>query len=277
MHEINLDGVKIGGGRPFALIAGPCVIESEKHCRDMAASLRDVCRDLGIPFIFKASYDKANRSAITSFRGPGAREGKRILSRIRRELKIPVTSDIHSIEEVNLFKDTLDLIQIPAFLCRQTDIIVAAAKTERPVNVKKGQFLAPWDVRNIVDKLVSAGNRSLMITERGSVFGYNNLVVDFKGLPFIRRFGYPICFDATHSVQLPGGAGTSSGGQKEFVGHLVRAGVAVGIDALFIEVHNRPEAALSDGPNMLNLDELIPVLKNAKILDETVKSNGMID
>lgn len=277
MHEINLDGVKIGGGRPFALIAGPCVIESENHCRDMAARLKAVCRDLGVPLIFKASYDKANRSAITSFRGPGPREGRKILSRIRRDLRIPVTSDVHSVEDVDLFKDTLDLIQIPAFLCRQTDIILAAAKTGRPVNVKKGQFLAPWDVRNIVDKLLSAGNRGIMITERGSVFGYNNLVVDFKGLPLIRQFGCPVCFDATHSVQLPGGAGTSSGGQKEFVTHLVRAGVAVGIDALFLEVHNQPDTAPSDGPNMLDLDELIPVLKNAKIIDEIVKSNDMID
>ncbi|MEW5947704.1 MAG: 3-deoxy-8-phosphooctulonate synthase [bacterium] len=276
MREIRLNGISIGGGAPFVLIAGPCVIESEADCVRTAKTVKDICDGLKVPFIFKTSYDKANRSSIQSYRGPGPKAGRRIIARIKNELGVPVLSDVHSVSDVEYFKDVLDVVQIPAFLCRQTDLIVAAAKTGRAVNVKKGQFLAPWDIRNVIDKIVSAGNRDIIITERGSVFGYNNLVVDFKGLPLMRQFGYPVCFDATHSVQLPGGAGTSTGGQKEFVPHLVRAAVATGVDALFIEVHENPGNALSDSENMISPDELEKILKNAKILDEIVKSNSMI-
>ncbi|MEW6203120.1 MAG: 3-deoxy-8-phosphooctulonate synthase [bacterium] len=276
MREIKINNIRIGNGQPFVLIAGPCVIESEVSCRKLAHKLKSISEEIKIPLIFKASYDKANRSSIKSFRGPGIRSGKKILSRIKKELGVPILSDVHSIDDVKFFEDTLDVLQIPAFLCRQTDLVLAAAKTKRAVNIKKGQFLAPWDVRNVIDKIATTGNHNIMITERGTVFGYNNLVVDFKGVPLMRQFGYPVCFDATHSVQLPGGAGTTSGGQREFVGHLVRAGVATGIDALFLEVHETPDRALSDGPNMITPDELICILKNAKILDDAVKSNSMI-
>lgn len=263
--------IKIGNNFPFVLIAGPCVIESEENAFNIASEIKRICGELEIPFIFKASYDKANRSSINSYRGPGIAKGLQILKNIKKKLNIPLVSDVHLPEEINLAKDTLDMIQIPAFLCRQTDLIIKAAKTGKPINVKKGQFLAPWDIRNIIDKVSSTGNKQLLLTERGTMFGYNNLVVDFKSLPIIRQFGYPVCFDATHSVQLPGGAGTSSGGQKEFISHLVRASVAVGIDALFLEVHNLPESALSDGQNMVSLDELSLILEEAKAIDKMVK------
>lgn len=263
--------IKIGNNFPFVLIAGPCVIESEENAFNIASEIKHICGELEIPFIFKASYDKANRSSINSYRGPGITKGLQILKNIKKKLNIPLVSDVHLPEEINLAKDTLDMIQIPAFLCRQTDLIIKAAKTGKPINVKKGQFLAPWDIRNIIDKVSSTGNKQLLLTERGTMFGYNNLVVDFKSLPIIRQFGYPVCFDATHSVQLPGGAGTSSGGQKEFISHLVRASVAVGIDALFLEVHNLPESALSDGQNMVSLDELSLILEEAKAIDQVVK------
>jgi len=276
MIEFDIRGIPIGGNNPFVLFAGPCVIEDEKSCFGMAAELKELCSELGIPLVFKASYDKANRSSIHSYRGVGIERGKRLFEKIRAELKLPIVSDVHSIEEVERMASVLDVIQIPAFLCRQTDLIVAAARTGRPVNIKKGQFLAPWDVRNIIDKCVVSGNRKIIITERGSTFGYNNLVVDFKSIPIIRQFGYPVCFDATHSVQLPGGAGTSSGGQREFVAPLVRAGVAVGIDALFIETHDEPDEALSDGPNMVPPEKLKEILKNAKSIDRITKKQAMI-
>jgi 2-dehydro-3-deoxyphosphooctonate aldolase (KDO 8-P synthase) len=248
------------------------VIEDEERCFATAVELKRLCRELEIPLIFKASYDKANRSSVHSYRGPGIDVGIKLLRRIKKELGLPVTTDVHTREEIEKAGPALDVIQIPAFLCRQTDLIVAAARTGKPVNIKKGQFLAPWDVRNIIDKCVSAGNRKVIITERGSTFGYNNLVVDFKALPIIRQFGCPVCFDATHSVQLPGGAGTSSGGQREFVEPLIRAAAAVGIDALFIETHDDPDEAMSDGPNMLPTGGLKDILGLAKNLDLLVKT-----
>jgi 2-dehydro-3-deoxyphosphooctonate aldolase (KDO 8-P synthase) len=271
MFEFDICGIPIGGSNPFVLFAGPCVIEDEDRCFRIALDLKRMCAELEIPLVFKASYDKANRSSINSFRGVGIQRGAALFRRIREEAGLPVISDVHSIEEIGAAAPVLDVIQIPAFLCRQTDLVLAAARTGKPVNVKKGQFLAPWDVRNIIDKCVAAGNRKIIITERGSTFGYNNLVVDFKSLPIMRQFGYPVCFDATHSVQLPGGAGTSSGGQREFVAPLVRASVAVGVDALFIETHNEPDEALSDGPNMVPLDRLKDILRSAKSLDRIVK------
>lgn len=276
MKTFQIDGITIGGNNPFVLFAGPCVIESEKACLDIAAEVKDMCADIGVPLVFKASYDKANRTSIHSFRGPGVKEGIRILAKIKKKLKIPVMSDVHSIEESKVAAPVLDLIQIPAFLCRQTDLVVEVAKTGRPVNVKKGQFMAPWDIRNVIDKITTTGNRKIIITERGCTFGYNNLVVDFKALPIMRQFGYPVCFDATHSVQLPGGAGTSSGGQREFAEHLLRASLAVGTDAVFIETHEEPDEALSDGPNMIPVKDLKQLLINAKAIDSVVKNNSMI-
>jgi 2-dehydro-3-deoxyphosphooctonate aldolase (KDO 8-P synthase) len=272
MAIFEISGIPVGGGSPFVLISGPCVIEDEERCFSTAVELKRLCRELEIPLIFKASYDKANRSSVHSYRGPGIDVGIKLLRRIKKELGLPVTTDVHSPEEIEKAGPALDVIQIPAFLCRQTDLIVAAARTGKPVNIKKGQFLAPWDVRNIIDKCVSAGNRKVIITERGSTFGYNNLVVDFKALPIIRQFGCPVCFDATHSVQLPGGAGTSSGGQREFVEPLIRAAAAVGIDALFIETHDDPDEAMSDGPNMLPTGGLKDILGLAKNLDRLVKT-----
>jgi 2-dehydro-3-deoxyphosphooctonate aldolase (KDO 8-P synthase) len=276
MHEVIVNGIPVGNGNPFLLVAGPCVIESEKMCLDIARRVRDICGELEISFIFKASFDKANRSSINSYRGPGRDQGLRIMEKIREKAGVGIQSDVHSLEDIEEFAPVLDVLQIPAFLCRQTDLVLAAAETGKTVNIKKGQFLAPWDVRNIIDKITSTGNRSIIITERGTSFGYNNLVVDFKGLPIIRQFGYPVCFDATHSVQLPGGAGTSSGGQREFVPHLVRAAMAVGVDALFMEVHEDPDHALSDGPNMVTPEDLYLILKNAKLLDKLVKKKMMI-
>ena len=245
----------------FTLIAGPCTLEEDDLNLEIGHALAEISSDLALPIVFKASYDKANRSSVQSFRGPGSKEGKKILSRIKKELKVPILSDVHSVAEIEYFKDVLDIIQIPAFLCRQTDIILAAAKTGKPVNIKKGQFLAPWDVRNVIDKVVSTGNNKILITERGSVFGYNNLVVDFKGLPLIRQFGYPVCFDATHSVQLPGGGDGCSMGQREYIPILARGAVAAGVDGLFFEVHPDPDQALCDAGNSLHLDRAADLLK----------------
>ena len=276
MREVIINGIKVGNGNPFLLVAGPCVIESESMCLNLAQRIQDICQELDIEFIFKASFDKANRSSIGSFRGPGRKQSRETFEHIRDATGVRLQSDVHSLEDVREFGDVLDVLQIPAFLCRQTDLLIAAAETGKTVNIKKGQFLAPWDIRNIIDKITSTGNNNIIITERGTSFGYNNLVVDFKGLPIIRQFGYPVCFDATHSVQLPGGAGTSSGGQREFVAPLVRAAMAVGVDALFMEVHEDPDNALSDGPNMVTPDELREILKNAKLLDKLVKKKMMI-
>ncbi|MEK6743730.1 MAG: 3-deoxy-8-phosphooctulonate synthase [Nitrospirota bacterium] len=270
-REITIGNVKIGGTNPLALIAGPCVIESESATLETAERLKKITADLGVPFIFKSSYDKANRSSVRSYRGPGLREGLKVLARVKRELGLPILSDIHRFEEIAPAAEVLDVIQIPAFLSRQTDLLVAVAKSGRVVNIKKGQFLAPWDIKNAIEKAESTGNRNILITERGVSFGYNNLVVDFRSLPMMRGLGYPVVFDATHSVQLPGGAGTASSGDRQYVAHLTRAAVAVGVDALFMEVHACPDKALCDGPNMLSLDELPDLLRQAQEIDRIVK------
>lgn len=263
-RDVNINGVIIGGRNAPAIIAGPCVIESEEITFETAGTLKEICGTVGLPFIFKSSYDKANRTSLGSFRGPKIDRGLRILADVRKRFNVPVISDVHSIEEVKPAAEVLDALQIPAFLCRQTDLVLAAARTGKPVNIKKGQFLAPWDIQNIIEKVVSMGNHNLFFTERGTSFGYNNLVVDFRGLPIMRSFGYPVMFDVTHSLQLPGGQGKSSGGQREFAEPLARAAVAVGVDGLFMEVHPEPEKALCDGPNMIRLaglQEMLTVLK----------------
>ena len=260
-HTVALDSVVFGDPRQLVLIGGPCVIESEIHAFDHAEKIAQIARDLKIPYVFKASYDKANRSSGESFRGPGLKAGLKILAKIKNEFHIPVLSDVHSIEQIAPAAEVLDILQIPAFLCRQTDLLLAAAKTGRVVNVKKGQFLSPWDVKNIVDKLESAGSRKILLTERGVSFGYQNLINDFRAIPIMRSFGYPVVYDATHSVQLPGGKGTSSGGMAEYIPMLARCGVVAGADAVFMEIHSNPQEALSDGPNALHLVKLKPLLE----------------
>jgi len=271
MMPLDINGITIGGrGSPLVVIAGPCVIENEEITLSTAGKLKEICGALGLPFMFKSSYDKANRTSLSSYRGPGLEKGLRTLWTVKRTLDIPVVSDVHSVDDVKPASEVLDMLQIPAFLCRQTDLILAASATGKPVNIKKGQFLAPWDIKNIIEKFVSTGNRKLLITERGTSFGYNNLVVDFRGLPIMRSFGYPVIFDVTHSLQLPGGKGSSSGGQREFTAPLARAAVAVGVDGLFMEVHPEPEKALCDGPNMIPLSGLGKMLASLKELHEIV-------
>ena len=243
MRKINIGSIKVGGGEPFVLIAGPCVIEGEKLTRKVARSLKQMTAELGIPFIFKSSYDKANRTSLRSYRGPGLDKGLKILKTIREELGVPVLSDVHRFEEIERAAEVLDVAQIPAFLCRQTDFVMELARHAKVVNIKKGQFLAPWDVANVVQKVEAAGNRNILITERGASFGYNNLVSDMRSIPILRKMGYPVVFDATHSVQLPGGAGEASGGERAMAVYLARAAAAVGVDALFLEVHPEPDRA----------------------------------
>src|SRR5579862_848520 len=245
----------MGDGSPLALIAGPCVIESEEHVHKLASAISKIAKELGVPFVFKASFDKANRSSVKSYRGPGLKEGLRILKGVR-DRGIAVLTDIHEPAQAAVAAEAVDILQIPAFLCRQTDILVEAGRTGRAVNVKKGQFVSPSDIRLAAEKVASTGNDRVLLTERGSSFGYNNLVVDMRGLAIMRGFGWPVVFDATHSVQLPGAAGTSSGGQPEFIEPLASAAVAVGVEAVFVEVHEAPERALSDGANALRLDKL---------------------
>ena len=269
---VTVGQVKIGGGNPIVLIAGPCVIESQSHALNTAEKIKRAASDAGIPFIFKASYDKANRSSIDSFRGPGLIKGLQSLEKIKQQLNVPVLSDVHTEEEIEPASQVLDVLQIPAFLCRQTNMIIKAAKTGCSVNVKKGQFMAPWDMKNVVDKLSHSGCKKILLTERGFTFGYNNLVVDMRSLVLMRDLGYPIIFDATHSLQLPGGKGNKSGGQKELIPDLVRGAVAVGCDAIFMEVHPNPDKAKSDGPNMLKLSQLPELLKQIKTLDLAVKN-----
>jgi 2-dehydro-3-deoxyphosphooctonate aldolase (KDO 8-P synthase) len=273
VKEIIVGNVKIGGDRPLVLVAGPCVIENEAATLRCAERLMTICNGVSIPLIFKASYDKANRTSVDSFRGPGMKEGLRILKKVKESLGVPLLSDIHSIEQVEPAAEVLDVLQIPAFLCRQTDLVVAAARSGRVVNIKKGQFLAPWDMENVVGKAVSTGNDNIILTERGVSFGYNNLISDMRSFPILRKTGYPVIFDATHSVQLPGGLGGSSGGQREFVEYLGRAAVATGIDGIFMEVHEDPEMALCDGPNSVKLEELPMLLKKLKAIDAIVKIN----
>ena len=253
--------VVFGDPRQFVLIGGPCVIESEESVFRHAEKIARIAAELKIPYVFKASYDKANRSSGKSFRGPGLKKGLQILSKLKKELDVPVLSDVHSIEEISPAAEVLDILQIPAFLSRQTDLIYAAGKTGRIVNVKKGQFLSPWDAKNIVDKLEEAGCRKILLAERGVSFGYNNLVNDFRAIPIMRSFGYPVVFDATHSVQLPGGKGTASGGMSEFIPTLARCGIVAGADSVFMEIHENPAEALSDGPNALPLEKLKPLLE----------------
>ena len=276
-HEVRVGSITIGGGRPLALIGGPCAIENEKHALMTAERLAAIASDQGVPFIYKSSYDKANRSSIGGYRGPGLKEGLRILRRVRDAVGVPVLSDVHQVEEVGPAAEVLDVLQIPAFLCRQTDLIVAVARTGKPINVKKGQFLAPGDMKNVVDKILSTGNRSVLLTERGSSFGYHNLVVDMRGLLQMRAIGYPVVFDATHSVQLPGAAGDRSGGERQYVPALARAAVAVGVDALFMEMHEDPDRTLddgrplSDGPNMLRIDDLPRLLREIRAITTAIR------
>jgi 2-dehydro-3-deoxyphosphooctonate aldolase (KDO 8-P synthase) len=271
-RAVKIGAVTIGGGAPLALIGGPCAIEDEKHALMMGERLLRITEDARVPFIYKSSYDKANRSSIHSYRGPGLKEGLRILRRVKDTLGLLVLSDVHDVSEVEPAAQVLDVLQVPAFLCRQTDLVVACARSGRPVNVKKGQFVAPRDMQNVVEKIRFAGSEDLLLTERGTSFGYNNLVVDFRGLPIMRSFGYPVVFDATHSVQLPGGQGDRSGGERQYVEALARAAVAVGVDALFMEIHEDPDRtlpdgrSLSDGPNMLKLDTLPRVLEDVRAI-----------
>jgi len=267
---VKIGNVSVGQKNPLVLIAGPCVIEDYETTFATAAYLKELTRKLDIPLIFKASYDKANRTSITSFRGPGIKDGLDILDRIKAELNIPVISDVHRISEVADAARILDVIQIPAFLCRQTDFILEVARTEKPLNIKKGQFLAPWDMLNVVKKVTSTGNNQIMLTERGAMFGYNNLVADFRSIKIMQDTGWPVIFDATHSIQLPGGAGTRSGGQREFAPILASAAVAAGADGVFMEVHPDPDKALCDGPNSLRLDILHDLLSRLKAIREAV-------
>ena len=276
MEEVRVGEIRIGKGNPLVLIAGPCVIENEDITFTTAKGLKEICDDLKIPLIFKSSFDKANRTSLSSFRGPGMDKGLRVLNDIKRKFSMPVLSDIHSVDQVKPASEVLDVLQIPAFLSRQTDLILSSSNTGKPVNVKKGQFLSPWDVKNIVEKFISTGNSKLMITERGTSFGYHNLVVDFRGLPIIRSLGYPVIFDVTHSLQLPASEGSSSGGQREFTAPLMRAAVGAGIDGLFIEVHPEPGRALCDGPNMVSLNEVEGFLKQAKTLHDMVRTWGAV-
>jgi len=270
-NSIKLGQLTLVDGNPFFLIAGPCVIESEAHARMLAERVSRIAADAGVPYIFKASYDKANRSSVNSFRGPGLAEGLRILGRIRADMKVPVLTDIHEPSHAAPAAEVADVLQIPAFLARQTDLLVAAGKTGRIINIKKPQFVSPADMKNAVEKVVSTGNTKIILTERGSSFGYQNLVVDFRAIPQMKKFGYPLVFDATHSVQLPGGQGHSSGGQPEFIEPLARAAVAAGVDGLFLETHDNPAAALSDGANALPLAQLPALLARMKELSTLVR------
>src|SRR5438445_7415779 len=270
-REIALGSLRLGGGNPLFLIAGPCVIESESHARSMAERVAKIAADAQVPYIFKASYDKANRSSVSSFRGPGLAEGLRILGKIKSELNLPILTDIHEPSHAAPAAQVADILQIPAFLARQTDLLVAAGKTGRIVNIKKPQFVSPADMKNAVEKVASTGNTNIILTERGSSFGYQNLVVDFRGIPQMKKFVYPVVFDATHSVQLPGGQGPASGGQPEFIEPLARAAVAAGVDGIFIETHDNPAKAMSDGANALPLDQLAGLLGRLREISTVVR------
>ena len=271
MHIVKVGDYLVGQGNPLMLMAGPCVLEGYERSLMIGQKAKAICDELGIPYVFKASFDKANRSSIKSFRGPGIEEGLIILSQIKKDLGVPVVTDIHEPWHAEKAAEVVDILQIPAFLCRQTDLVYAAAKTGRTVNVKKAQFLAPLDMKNVITKVEEAGNQNLMLTERGSSFGYNTLVTDMRGLAVMRELGYPVVMDATHSVQIPGGQGTSSGGQSQYVPHMARAAAAIGIDALFLEVHDNPAEALSDGPNMVQLDNLKKLLQDVITIDKLVR------
>lgn len=273
LKSVKINGLELGAGKPLALIAGPCVIEGRESAIRHASLLKEVTDRVGVPFIYKSSYDKANRTSLESYRGPGIEKGLEILAEVKEKVGVPVLTDVHEKEQVRLVKKVADILQIPAFLCRQTDFVMEVARSGKAVNVKKGQFLAPWDLQNVVDKIVSTGNENVIVTERGVSFGYNNLVADMRSLAVLRDLGYPVVFDATHSLQLPGGIGKASGGQRQFISSLAQAGVAVGIDAVFMEVHEDPERALSDGPNSLPLRELEGLLRRLKKIDTVVKDD----
>lgn len=263
--------IKVGGQNPLVLLAGPCVLEGYERSLKIGRAIKEICDRLGVHYVFKASYDKANRSSYKAYRGPGIDDGLKMLAEIKKELGVPIVSDVHECDQIAKAAKVLDIMQIPAFLCRQTDLLETVARSGAVVNVKKGQFMAPDDMKNVIDKLTHAGATDIMLTERGASFGYHNLVVDMRGLAMMRETGYPVVFDATHSVQLPGGAGTGSSGQRQFVSTLTRAAVAVGVDALFMEIHDKPEEALCDGANMLAVDQLEDVLKDVLAIDAVVR------
>ncbi|PID67194.1 MAG: 3-deoxy-8-phosphooctulonate synthase [Fusobacteriales bacterium] len=271
VNKVKVGNIEIGGKKRFTLIAGPCAMESQEIMEEVAGKIKETCERLEIDYIFKSSFDKANRSSIHSYRGPGLEEGMKMLKKIKDKFNLPVITDVHEPWQCEKVAEVADMLQIPAFLCRQTDLLVAAAKTGKVVNIKKGQFLAPWDMKNVVTKMEEAGTKNILLCERGSMFGYNNMVVDMRGLLEMRKFNYPIVFDVTHSVQRPGGLGTSTAGDRQYVYPLLRAGMAVGVDAIFAEVHPDPEVAKSDGTNMLYLKDLEEVLKTAIKIDDIVK------
>lgn len=273
MNTVRIREFEIGAGRPLALLAGPCVLEGLERSLYIGREIKAIAARLGIPYIFKASFDKANRSSFNSFRGPGLEKGLAMLRAVKEKLDVPVVTDIHEAGQAKPAAGVADILQIPAFLCRQTDLVYQAALTGKAVNVKKGQFLSPKDMRNVVDKILEGGNENILLTERGASFGYNNLVVDMRSFPILRSFGYPVVFDATHSVQIPGGLGTASSGNREYVEYLTRAAVGAGVDALFMEVHDNPEEALSDGPNMVYLDKLEALLKDALSIYNIVRKH----
>jgi len=272
-RKVTVGGIEIGAGKPLAVIAGPCVIESRESALKHASRLKEAADRVGVPYIFKSSYDKANRSSVNSYRGPGLEKGLEILAEVKKAVGVPVLTDVHEREQVASVRMVADVLQIPAFLCRQTDFVIAVAQSGNVVNVKKGQFLAPWDVSNVIEKIRSTGNEQILLTERGASFGYNNLVSDMRSLVVMRELGYPVIFDATHSLQLPGGLGKASGGERKYIPPLARAGVAAGVDALFMEVHEDPDHALSDGPNSLPLTEFEGLLRVVKRIDEILKTS----
>ena len=271
-RRVRVRDIVVANDRPFVLIAGPCQIESEAHAFEMADALTSICRVAGIPLIYKSSFDKANRTSASAARGVGLHKGLAILAAVRERFRVPVLTDVHDAAQCDLAAEAVDVLQIPAFLCRQTDLLIAAGETGRAVNVKKGQFLAPWDMQHVAAKIAETGNESILLTERGASFGYNTLVTDFRGLPIMARTGYPVVFDATHSVQQPGGQGASSGGQREFAPVLARAALAVGVAAVFIETHQDPDTAPSDGPNMIPLHEMPALLTRLKQFDDLAKN-----
>lgn len=271
VKEIKVGKIKIGGKNPLVLIAGPCVIESEKHTLYMADALKEIAKKFDFPLIFKSSYDKANRLSIKSYRGPGLKKGLKILAKVKEKFNLPILSDVHCRNEIKEAKFVLDIIQIPAFLIRQTDLVVEAGKAGKVINLKKSQFLAPWDMKHIIEKVEKTGNKKILLTERGTCFGYNNLVSDFRSLALLREFGYPVIYDATHSVQIPGGRYICSGGNREFVPGLTRAAVAFGCEGIFLEVHDNPDKALCDGPNMIDLKTLEKLLKEIKKISEALR------
>jgi 2-dehydro-3-deoxyphosphooctonate aldolase (KDO 8-P synthase) len=275
MKLVGVGNFEIGAGRPLAVIAGPCVIENRESALRHASLLKEAADRVGVPYIFKSSYDKANRSSATSFRGPGLENGLEILAEIKRKVGVPILTDVHESEQVTAVQQVVDVLQIPAFLCRQTDFVIAVANSGKVINVKKGQFLAPWDIGNVVDKIVSTGNDQVLLTERGVSFGYNNLVSDMRSLVVMRELGYPVIFDATHSLQLPGGRGNASGGERKYIPALARAAVAAGVDGLFMEVHEDPDQALSDGPNSLPLKDFEKLICAVKQIDEMVKGSSV--